>query len=40
MKLAVGKPVVLFALPPPSLDLLIEVVIEFLNAPDMVVASH
>ena len=40
MKLAVGKPVVLFALPPLSLDLPIEVVIEFLNAPDMVAASH
>jgi len=40
MKLAVGKPVVLFALPPPSLDLLIEVVIEFLNVPDMVVVVH
>jgi hypothetical protein len=39
-KLAATKPVVLFAPPPPSPDLPIEAVIEFLNAPDMVAASH
>jgi hypothetical protein len=39
-KLAAAKSVVLFALPPPSPDLPIEEVIEFLNAPDMVVAAH
>ncbi|CAD6336528.1 unnamed protein product [Miscanthus lutarioriparius] len=39
-KLAAGKLVVLFALPPPNPNLLIEVVIEFLNAPDMVAVSH
>jgi hypothetical protein len=32
--------VVLFALPPPSPDLPIEAIIEFLNAPYMVVAVH
>jgi hypothetical protein len=36
----VAKPVVLFTPPPLSLDLPIEVVIEFLNEPDVVAASH
>jgi hypothetical protein len=31
---------VLFAPPPPRPDLSIEVVIEFLNTPDMVVVAH
>jgi hypothetical protein len=31
---------VLFAPPPPSPDLPIEVVIEFLNVPDTVVTAH
>jgi hypothetical protein len=35
-KLAATKPVVLFTLPPPSLNLPIKAVIEFHNAPDMV----
>jgi hypothetical protein len=39
-KLATAKPMVHFAPPPPSPDLPIEVVIEFLNATDMVAASH
>jgi hypothetical protein len=39
-KLAAGKPVVLFDPPPPSPDFPIEPVIEFLNAPNMVAASH
>jgi hypothetical protein len=39
-KLTAAKPVVLFAPPPPIPDLPIEAVIEFLNSPDMVVASH
>ena len=39
-KLMATKPVVLFALPPPSPDLPIEAGIELLNAPDMVAASH
>jgi hypothetical protein len=39
-KLAVAKPVVLFAPPPPSPDLPFEVGIEFLNAPDMMAISH
>ncbi|PWZ38009.1 hypothetical protein Zm00014a_028767 [Zea mays] len=39
-KLAAAKSVVLFAPPPPSTDLPIEAVIEFLSAPDMVVAAH
>jgi hypothetical protein len=34
------KPVVLFASPPPSPDLPIKEVIEFLNASDMVVVAH
>jgi hypothetical protein len=38
--LAAAKSVVLFALPPPSPDLPIEAVIEFINAPNMVVAAH
>ena len=37
-KLAAAKPVVFVAQPPPSLDLPIEAVIEFINAPDMVAA--
>jgi hypothetical protein len=39
-KLAAAKPVVLFAPPPPILDLPIEAVIEFLNVPNMMAASH
>jgi hypothetical protein len=39
-KLAAAKPVVHFAPPPPNPDLPIEAVIEFLNAPDLVAASH
>jgi hypothetical protein len=39
-KLAAAKLVVIFAPPPPSPDLPIEAVIEFLNSPDMVAASH
>jgi hypothetical protein len=39
-KIAAAKSVVLFALSPPSTDLPIDAVIEFLNAPDMVVAAH
>jgi hypothetical protein len=39
-KLVATKPVVLFTPPPPSLDLPIEVVIEFLYVPDMVATSH
>jgi hypothetical protein len=35
-----AKPVVLFASPHPILDLPIETVIEFLNVPDMMAASH
>jgi hypothetical protein len=35
-----AKLVVLFAPPPPSPDLPIEAVIEFLNATDIVAASH
>jgi hypothetical protein len=35
-----AKYVVLFAPPPPNPDLPIEVVIEFLSAPDMVVTAH
>ena len=37
-KLVAAKHVVFIAQPPPSLDLPIEAVIEFLNAPDMVAA--
>jgi len=36
----VAKSVVLISLSPPSPDLLIEVVIKFLNEPDMVFAAH
>jgi hypothetical protein len=39
-KLVAAKPVVLFASPHPILDLPIEAVIEFLNVPDMMAASH
>ncbi|KAG0527550.1 hypothetical protein BDA96_06G242300 [Sorghum bicolor] len=39
-KLAAAKSVVLFAPPPPSPDLPVEAVLEFLSAPDMVVAAH
>ena len=39
-KLRKAKPVVLFAPLPPSPDLPVEAVIEFLNAPDMVVDTH
>jgi hypothetical protein len=35
-----AKSVVLFTPPPSSPDLPIEAVIKFLNAPDMVVATH
>jgi hypothetical protein len=36
----VAKFVVLFAPPPPNPDLPIETTIEFINAPDIVVATH
>ncbi|CAL5070094.1 unnamed protein product [Urochloa decumbens] len=39
-KLAAAKYAVLFAPPPPSPDLPVEAVIEFLSSPDMVVAAH
>jgi hypothetical protein len=39
-KLTTAKPMVLFAPLPPNSDLPIEVVIEFLNAPDMVVVKY
>jgi hypothetical protein len=39
-KLTIAKPMVLFAPPPPSADMAITAVIEFLNTPDMVVAAH
>jgi hypothetical protein len=39
-KLVATKPVVLFAPPPPSPDLRIELVIKFLNVPNMVAASY
>jgi len=39
-KLAAAKPVVLLAPPPTSPYLPIDAVIEFLNAPNMVAASH
>jgi hypothetical protein len=39
-KLAAAKSVVIFAPPSPSPDLPIEVVIKFLNAPDMVVTAY
>ncbi|TKW06689.1 hypothetical protein SEVIR_7G255800v4 [Setaria viridis] len=39
-KLAAAKYAVLFSPPPPSPDLPLEAVIEFLSSPDMVVAAH
>uniref|UniRef100_A0A0E0DIL7 Uncharacterized protein n=1 Tax=Oryza meridionalis TaxID=40149 RepID=A0A0E0DIL7_9ORYZ len=39
-KLAAAKRVMLFAPPPPSPDLPVEVAMEFLGSPDMVVAAH
>jgi hypothetical protein len=39
-KLAAAKCAVLFSPPPPSPDLPVEAVIEFLSSPDMVVAAH
>jgi len=39
-RLLAPRSVVLISLSPPSPDLLIEVVIKFLNAPDMVFAAH
>ncbi|KAF0892508.1 hypothetical protein E2562_016814 [Oryza meyeriana var. granulata] len=39
-KLAAAKGVMLFAPPPPSPDLPVEVAMEFLSSPDMVVAAH
>ncbi|XP_003580584.1 uncharacterized protein LOC100825565 [Brachypodium distachyon] len=39
-KLTAAKGVKLFSPPPPSSDLPIEVLVDFLNASDMVVAAH